>query len=200
MVLAVMLTERLGLCARSTTPPHTAIASHPYTRTYTRASGGGLVTSASRAHSAAGLSAAASSDWICDLYRLAEALKLLDVGGADRFARRQHGRLEVGEADLAAARGGGDARLAVEDVLADGELGRALANLVRVRDRVRDRVRVRDRDRVRVRVRVTSVMSAPEKPSVRSASASRSTSSPSGDLRVHDLKIIRREARSGSGR
>eukprot|EP00964_Phaeocystis_antarctica_P004682 scaffold2540_cov24-Phaeocystis_antarctica.AAC.1 len=30
-------------------------------------------------------------------------------------------------------------------------------------------------------------MSAPEKPSVRSASASRSTSSPSGDLRVDEL-------------
>ena len=70
-----------------------------------------------------GLSAAASSGRRSDLYRLAEPLKLLDVGSADRLARRQHGRLEVREADLAAARGGGDTRLAVKDVLADGELG-----------------------------------------------------------------------------
>merc|ERR1719345_66896 len=107
-----------------------------YTNTYTHdpphAAGGGLVKCEPCPFRSGALGAGGgSSDWVCDLYRLAEALKLLDVGGADRLARRQHGRLEVREADLAAARGGGDARLAVEDVLADGELGRALAHLVR---------------------------------------------------------------------
>eukprot|EP00962_Isochrysis_galbana_P021853 scaffold6456_cov98-Isochrysis_galbana.AAC.4 len=45
-----------------------------------------------------------------------------------------------------------------------------------------------------------SVMSAPEKPSVRSAYSSRCTSSSSGDRRVHASKILTRHAWSGSGR
>ena len=146
----------------------------------------------SRVRDAARLSAAACLGCVRDLYRLAELLKLLDVGGGDRLARRQHGRIEVAEVDLAAAGCRWDARLAVVDVLADGELGRALAHLVRVGLWVRVTVISRGWGwgSVGGGRGVTSVMSAPEKPSVRSARLSRSTSAASGDLRVQDSKII----------